>query len=160
MSEIHDANGIVGADIIYGGFAIWCAIHNRLGPMMLEDIIYGDMNVFSWPTVPPNYIAYLFTVPALYYAQFLVRGATMTMEMKDLKSGSECTAGIPGLLTRQCSLFVSGYPQDVSYFKEGDLTIYNISNVVMGFWINYGILGALRKLNSEEAAMFTKKKDQ
>lgn len=48
MNEIHNAVefGGVGGDLLYGAFVIWCAIHNRLGPMMAEDLVYGDMNVF------------------------------------------------------------------------------------------------------------------
>lgn len=102
----------------------------------------------------------MFTVPALYAAQTMVRGTALTWDIKDVATGAECTAGLPGLLTRQCSVFMTGYQADVNYFKEEDLTIYNVSNVVMGFWIVYGLLGALRKLNNEEAQMVSNKKQQ
>lgn len=157
MNEIHEpvseTSFGVGGDFIYGVWAIWCCIHNRLGPMMVEDLVYGDMNVFQFATVPPNYLAYLFTVPAIYLAQVWVRKAQLSWHLVDLKEGGACTAGVPGLLTRQCTIQVDGFHWEVNYFNSEDLPIYNVSNIVMGIFINYSIVAALRRLNNEEAQM-------
>ena len=78
MNTIHNSRMIDG-DIVTGFIIILMMSHYRVGWLMVEDIFFGDMNVFNFSLFAGYYNPFICGVPVIYALQNYVLGSNVSL---------------------------------------------------------------------------------
>lgn len=80
MNLVHKE---VGGDLVIGFLLLICFIHNRIGWLYLEDLIYADIKIFQLRLIPLNYFGFFWSVFGVYIAQFIFLGWELYFEFSE-----------------------------------------------------------------------------